>query len=172
MRFISRLRDEQGMTIIEVMVAAVICSLGIVATVGVMDRSRDTAVRSEMRDVMAHQGERELERLMELPWANFAHAVGAAPTSSPYAGTPTGGTFAYNRSNTSQTEPLVVSATGQVAGNWTAWNDNQARLSGRVYRFVTSLGTNSRRVTVVVTATGANAPPALLLSSIKTQPIT
>ncbi len=172
MPFIRRLRDESGMTIIELMVAAVICAVGIMATVGVMDSSRRTAVKSEMRDVMAQLGERELERLMELPWANFAHPGAGAPTSSPWSGTPSGGSFAYDRTNTSATEPLVTSSTGQVAGNWAGWDDNQARLSGRVYRFVTSMSTHSRRVTVVVTANGADAPPPLLLSSIKTLPNT
>ncbi|MDQ3740567.1 MAG: prepilin-type N-terminal cleavage/methylation domain-containing protein [Actinomycetota bacterium] len=172
MPFTSRVRDESGMTIIELMVAAVICALGIMATIGVMDTSRQTAVKSEWRDVMAHQGERELERLMELPWANLAHGTGAAPTTSPYAGTPSGGSFAWDRKDTTKTAPLVTASTGQVAGTASPWNDNQSRLEGQVHRYVTSISTYSRRVTVVVTAEGTDPPPPLLLSSIKTQPIT
>jgi Tfp pilus assembly protein PilV len=178
MHFIRRLRGEEGMTIIEVMVAAVICAVGIMATVGVMDASRKTSVRSEYRDVMAHQAERELERIMELPWANLAHNP-TVPTTSPWAGTPSGVNFQWDRADTSKTEPLLASGNGQVSSTWTAWDDNaqswnnnQTRLSGRVYRFITTIGTNSRRVTVVVTGSGENPPPPVLLSSIKTQPLT
>jgi prepilin-type N-terminal cleavage/methylation domain-containing protein len=172
MRFTDRLRDERGMTMIELLVAAVICAVGIVATVGVMDQSRQVSVKSEYRDTMAHQAERELEKLMELPWANFSHGA-VAPSVSPYSGTPAGGTFGYDRNNPGTTETLVTSAVnGQVPSTFTAWTDNQTRLSGRVYRFVTRIDTNSRRLTIVVTADGVNPPPALLLSSIKTQPIT
>src|SRR3954471_21787016 len=104
MRFIDRLRGERGMTMVELMVAAAICSVGIAATIGMMDNSRQASVRSEKRDVMAHQAQRELEKIMELPWANFAHVTGGAPTSSPYAGTPSGTAFAYDRKNTTVTE--------------------------------------------------------------------
>ena len=170
MPFTERLRDERGMSMIEVMVAAVICAVGIMATLGVIDGSRDVSVKSEKRETMSHQAQRELEKLMELPFANLAHAV--TPTTSPYAGTPSGTNFAYDRSNTALTEQLVVSASqGQVTPNNSAWDDAQTRLTGRVYRFVTRIDENSRRITVVVTADGANAPAPVLLSSIKTTPI-
>ena len=169
-RLLRRLRDERGMSMIELMVAATVCSIGIAATIGIMDGSRDASVKAEKRDVMAHQGQRELERLMELPWTNFAHAT--APTTSPYSGTPSGGAFAYDRNNTTTTESLVVNATnGQVASTFSTWNDNQSRLSGRLYRYVTSISANARRLTVVVTVDGANPPAPLLLSSIKANPI-
>jgi Tfp pilus assembly protein PilV len=171
MRFIDRLRGESGMTMVELMVAAAICAVGIGATIGLMDNSRQAAVTSEKRDVMAHQGQRELERLMELPWANFAHPTGVIPTSSPWAGTPNGTAFAYDRKNTAVTEQLTTATNGQVAAGFTTWNDNQARLSGRIYRYITSISANARRVTVVVTATGARSPAPLLLSSIKIDPI-
>jgi hypothetical protein len=40
-----------------------------------------------------------------------------------------------------------------------------------MYRFVTRIDANSRRITVVITADGRNNPPNLLVSSIKTNPI-
>ena len=46
MRFIRRLRDERGMTMIELMGAATICAVGTIATIGVIDHSRSTAVKS------------------------------------------------------------------------------------------------------------------------------
>ena len=177
MRFISglieRLRDERGMTMIELMVASVICAVGIVATVGVMDRSRDLSVKNEYREAMTHQGQRELEKLMELPWVNFSHGA-SVPTTSPYTGTPTGGNFAYDRNNTGVTEQLLSSSVnGQVPSSFSTWTDSASRLSGRIYRYVTRIDSNSRRLTIVVTATGASSTAKpILLSTIKTKPIT
>ncbi|HEX8085279.1 MAG TPA: type II secretion system protein [Solirubrobacteraceae bacterium] len=174
-RLVRRLRAERGMTIIELLVSASICAVGIAATIGVMDQSRQTSVKAEQRDAMAHQAERELERLMALPWLNFQHSALPVSSASP-AGNPStyisGTSYKYDRKDASASEPLVYStANGQVEPSYTAWNDNQSRLSGRVYRYITRIDANSRRVTVVVTADGAKAPTPLLLSSIKTKPI-
>jgi Tfp pilus assembly protein PilV len=184
MRFVPaasrRLRDERGMTMIELMVSAMICAIGIIATIGVMDHARSTGVKSEKREAMAHQAEREMERLQELPWANLAHS--AAPAAGA-AGTPaawvSGNTFAYDRDNPGTTEQFVTSAAnGQVSNTFSTWDDAQTRLTGRVYRFITQvtsfgadLASNARRITVVVTANGVENPPYVLLSSIQTDPI-
>jgi Tfp pilus assembly protein PilE len=179
MPFTSRLRDERGMTMIELMVAAVICAVGIIATIGVIDHSRSTAVKSEKREAMAHQAEREMEKLMELPWDNLAHSDDPEP--SPEEGSPASyvgdGTYAYARSSPGTAEQLVVSAAeGEVPAGSDEWTDEQTRISGSVHRFITrvdseGLGTNTRRITVVVTADGLDNPPDLLMSSIKTTPI-
>ncbi len=175
MPFIERLRREDGMTIIELLVSAVICAIGIAATIGLMDHSRQLSVKTEQRQAMAHQGERELERLMELPWLSLQHT--ALPTASPTpAGNPStyiqGTSYRYDRKDSSAAETLAYSlANGQVPTSYTEWNDDQARIKGRVYRYVTTVDANARRVTVIVTADGANVPPALLLSSIKTKPV-
>ena len=175
MRFIDRLRCERGMTMIELLVSAVICSIGIAATIGVMDQSRQTSVKAEQRDAMAHQAERDLESLMALPWLNFQHSALPVVTTTP-ANNPstyiTGTSYKYDRKSPTVSEPLVYSATnGQVSPTYSTWNDNQARLTGRVYRYITRIDGNSRRVVVVVTADGANPPQPVLLSSIKTKPI-
>ena len=69
-------------------------------------------------------------------------------------------------------EPLVYSlANGQVSHTYSTWDDAQTRLTGRVYRYVTRVDANARRVTVVVTSNGANPPAPLLMSSIKTRPL-
>ncbi|HEV2814412.1 MAG TPA: prepilin-type N-terminal cleavage/methylation domain-containing protein [Solirubrobacteraceae bacterium] len=175
MRFIERLRGERGMTLIELLVAATICAVGTIATIGVIDTSRSVSVKSEKRDAMAHQAERELERLMELPWANLGHVV-VRPTANPTpAGNPStyiaGDSYKYDRNNPSATEQLVALVDGQVPNTSAEWDDAQTRLTGRVYRYVTRVGANARRITVVVTANGEHSPPELLLSSIKTTPV-
>ena len=172
MRFIDRLRDDRGLTMIELMVAATICAVGIIATIGVLDTSRQVSVEAEFREAMAHHGEREIERIMELPWTEFAHT--SAPAGSPDPNNPasnvSGNTYKYDASNPSAIETFVIDPAGQVASTSEVWEDDHNRLSGRVYRFVTQVNANARRITVVVTGTGANAPAAVLISSIKTQP--
>jgi prepilin-type N-terminal cleavage/methylation domain-containing protein len=179
MRFIRRLREERGMTMIELMVAATICAVGTMATIGVIDHSRSLGVKSEKRDAMAHQAEREMERLLELPWDNLAHSDEPVPSAE--EGNPAsyvqGTNYAYDRQNPGAVEPLVVSeANGEVPPESDEWTDEQTRISGRVYRYVTQvdsdgLGTNTRRITVVVTVGGVEKPADVLLSSIKTIPV-
>ena len=171
MRCTDRLRDERGMTLLELMTAAVICAVGILATLAVFETSRTVSVEAEFREAMAHHAERETERLMELPWAEFAHTTWPAPSPDPDnpASNVSGGNYAYDASNPAATEPFVLEPTGLVPAASDTWEDNQNRLGGRVYRFVTRVSANARRITVVVTGTGANAPAAVLISSIKTQ---
>lgn len=175
MRFFDRLREERGMTMIELMVAATVCAIGIAATIGVMDQSRLTSQKSEKRDVLAQVAEREVETDMALPWVNFQHSAQPVANGTP-AGNPstyvTGTSYKYDRTNASLTEPLVWSATnGQISATYTAWDDAQTRLTGRVYRYVTRIDGNSRRLTVVVIANGVNPPAPVLVSTIKTNPI-
>ncbi len=176
MPFTSRLRSESGMTLIELMVAALICSIGTIATIGVIDQSRAVSVKSEKRDAMAHVAEREMERLQELPWSNLAHPEYPTATAVP-AGNPstyiTGTSYAYDRATPGATEQLVRSPAplGQVEVGSTTWDDAQSRISGRIYRYITRVDANARRITVVVTVNGRENPPDLLMSSIKTQPI-
>lgn len=175
MRFIERLRREGGMTMIELLVSATICAVGIAATIGVMDTSRETSIKSEKRDAMAHQAERELERIMALTWLQLQHSALPTVTASP-AGNPStyiaGASYKYDRKNPAATETLAFSTVnGQVSPTYSTWTDAQTRLSGRVYRYVTRPDANARRITVVVTADGVNPPAPLLMSSIKVKPI-
>lgn len=172
MPFTERLRDERGMSLLELMVAAMICAVGIIATIGVLDTSREVSVKAEFREAMAHQAEREMERILELPWDEFAHDT-TIPAASSTPGDPanrvSGTNYRYDASNSALSEPLLALPTGEVAPTSDAWEDNQTRLGGRVYRFVTQVNTYARRITVVVTGTGAKAPAPVLISSIKTQ---
>ena len=174
MPFIRKLRAEDGMTIIELLVSAVICAVGIAATIGLMDHSREVSVKSERRDAMAHQAQRELEMLMEIPWLNLQHRRLPTATATP-AGNPStyisGVNYRYDRDDPAAAEPLVFSlANGRVPATPDPWSDAQARLEGDVYRYITRIDGNARRVTVIVTADGADVPAPLLVSSIKTKP--
>src|SRR5687767_1493848 len=142
MRFIDRLRDERGMSLLELMVAAMICAVGIIATIGVLDTSREMSVEAEFREAMAHQAEREVEQMLELPWTEFAHDT-SIPAASGDATNPAnrvvGSNYKYDTKNGTLTEPLLALTTGEVSPTSDTWEDNQTptRIKGRVYRFVT-----------------------------------
>src|SRR5256885_13844316 len=73
-------RDEGGFTLLEVMVAALILAIGILAIVGVFDSSRRLTTVSEKNEIIAHRAELELERIQAMPFA--AVALTAAPSHS------------------------------------------------------------------------------------------
>src|SRR3712207_1323080 len=100
MRFATRLLRQDGMTLIELLIAVPVCAVGIMATVGVMDASRNVATSSEQREAAAHHAERALEELLSRPYAEIAHATGATFATSAVAGHPasyvSGGQYAYD----------------------------------------------------------------------------
>ena len=174
--FSSSLRSESGMTIVELMVAAMICVVGLLSTVAVLDQSRKVGDEAEARETVAHQADRELERLLGLSWATLGHTgtgpapTGTAPDPGSYVSASTPRSFRFDRKNEARAEWLVVLPGGVVENAPTDFTDNQDRLSGKVHRYVTEVNTQTRRVTVAVTADPpANVPP-VYLSTLVTDP--
>src|SRR2546427_13289396 len=75
-----RFRSEDGMTLIERLVAAVLMAVGVLALFTVFDSSRNLVTTSEKNDVAAHQGEAEIERILALDYSTIA--LTAAPAHS------------------------------------------------------------------------------------------
>src|SRR5437868_2357123 len=73
-------RSEEGMTLIELLVAAVLIAVGVLALFSVLDGSRHLVTTSEKNDVAAHQGETEIERILSLDYGTVA--LTSAPTHS------------------------------------------------------------------------------------------
>ena len=176
-RFSRALRSESGMTIVELMVAAMICVVGLLATVAVLDQSRKVGDEAEARETIAHQADRELERLIGLSWATLAHPVpgpagptGTAPDPASYVVSTTPRTYRFDRKDESRAETLVVLAGGLVANVATDFTDGQNRLSGKVHRYVTEVNPQTRRVTVAVTADPPADVPPVYLSTLVTDP--
>jgi prepilin-type N-terminal cleavage/methylation domain-containing protein len=153
--FASRLADQRGMSIVEVMVAALVLAVGVLATINVVLGSRDLTTTSERLEAASHVAEKELEALQSMRWTAQAHA--ATPASGPAPYTVNSGVLQWP---TGATGAAVVDATnGTVPNAATTWSDG--RLSGSVWRFVTWVddacctGTqNYKRLTVVVTVNG------------------
>ena len=171
-RFSRALRSESGMTMVELMIAAMICVVGLLATVAVLDQSRKVGNDAEAREIISHQADRELERVISLSWPTLAHATlpaatGTVPDPGAYV---SGATYKFDRKDENRAEPMVVAAAGLVASSPTDFTDNQSRLSGTVHRFVTEVNPQTRRVTVAVTANKPATVPPVYLSTLVTDP--
>lgn len=153
----SRLADQRGMSIVEVMVAALVLAVGVLATMNVVLGSRDLTTTSEKLEAASHVAEKELEALQSLSWTAQAHS--AIPASGPAPYTVNSGVFQWPADRPGAT---VVDAGGVVQNAATPWSDG--RLSGSVYRFVSWVDDpccpgpwNYKRLTVVVTVNGRPA---------------
>jgi prepilin-type N-terminal cleavage/methylation domain-containing protein len=154
----SRLADQRGMSIVEVMVAALVLAIGVLATMNVVLGSRDLTTTSEKLEAATHVAEKELEALQSLRWTAQAHT--ATPASGPAPYTVSSNVFQWPTGATGAA--VVLPSTGAVPNTATSWSDG--RLNGSVYRFVTWVddacctGTeNYKRLTVIVTINGRPA---------------
>lgn len=135
--------DQRGFTTIELLLAVMLTSVGIISLIGTLDVSRRVTSMSEMKESASHIAEQEVEQLRTLKYDNVG--LDAAPASSTNPKNPgfylgTSGTYTTYRfdQNTggASAEYLDVDATkGKVGAAATAWSDG--RLSGSIYRYVT-----------------------------------
>jgi len=117
----SRARVEEGIGLIEVLVAGLVVTVGLLALIGAFNGARRLTLLSERRTAMAHRAQLELERLQTYPYSELAmiskpaHSVEktnpdyfvnyASPvkcTSEPC--------FAWNSINTSEEESLIMAS--------------------------------------------------------------
>jgi Tfp pilus assembly protein PilV len=157
-----RLAAEDGIMLLEVLVALLVLTVGLLGLIGAFDSARRLNLLSERRTSMAHRAQLEIERLQAIPYAELAmqsppaHSTETANpyyyvNSSPTTCTPVGYTscYAWNAESTSEEEPLVkpeAPTTGAVYSSPTGrkcstlvgaceWEDGLVK--GNVYDFVT-----------------------------------
>ena len=66
--------------VVEVLIAALVLTVGIVGLIGAFDSSRKLTLLSERRTAMAHRAQLEIERLQTVPYSELA--MNSAPTHS------------------------------------------------------------------------------------------
>jgi prepilin-type N-terminal cleavage/methylation domain-containing protein len=171
-RIAARLSREDGFTLFELLIAMAVTAVGLMALVSSFDHSRDLVSNAEKTEVATHQAERQMERIMSLPYAQVAHR--ALPVNSTDSSNPrhyvTGTNYQWDQGTTGpQSGAMVLDATnGSTVVDERQWVDSQSRLRGEVHTFVTLTGDlcpvavtgcpagtqAGKRVTVAVTVGG------------------
>jgi Tfp pilus assembly protein PilV len=112
-------RGEDGMMMIEVLIAALILTVGILGLIGAFDSARKLNLLSERRTLSAHRAQLEIERLQSIPYKHLAMVSTPAHSSettnpdyyvnysSPVKCTSTN-CYAWNTRSTGEEESLVI----------------------------------------------------------------
>ena len=159
-RLRSRLRDQAGMTLVEVLIAALVLIVGLAGAFEALAGAQTGTTTAEREAVMAQAGEQALQAIEALPYADIADKSTPTKTSSTNTNDPTyylstcGSSTCYqwDPSNSSSAETLAVDATnglvnpGPVVGVVAAPNaagctttaTTNCRITYAIYEFVTS----------------------------------
>jgi type II secretory pathway pseudopilin PulG len=164
-------REQSGFTLFEVLMAALITAVGIMAVVGTFDSSRKVVSLAERNETATHQAEQELERILSMSYASVG-LTGAAPShvndvTDPRYFVVNPAKYQWEHNDPTKVEDLVTTGGGTLAASST-WQDPQLRLSGEIWRFVTWVWdpnivqspdkADAKRVTVAVTVAGKGGP--------------
>jgi prepilin-type N-terminal cleavage/methylation domain-containing protein len=166
-----RLSPDDGFTLVEILMALVITSVGIMAVVSVLEHSRTLTTQTEKNEVASHIAEREIESLSALTFSQIG--LVSLPGHSTIQGNPdyyvSGSNYRWDQSGGAPVEPLKTPGGIQTASTWT---DPASRFSGEIHRYVTDVGgdDNVRRVTVAVTVNGPGLAKPVLISTLETNP--
>jgi Tfp pilus assembly protein PilV len=114
--------SEEGISMVEVLVAALILVVGILGLIGAFNSARKLELLSERRTAGAHRAQLELERLQTTPFEQLAMI--STPAHSTESSNPdyyvnysspvkcsSSSCFAWNASNTGEEEPLALAKT-------------------------------------------------------------
>jgi prepilin-type N-terminal cleavage/methylation domain-containing protein len=178
------LAGEDGFTLFELLMAITVLAVGLIALVTSFDHSRDLVSVAEKTEVASHRAERELERILSMPYADVMHP--STPADSPNSADPAfyvdGASYQYDQGSTGpQLEPLAVAGGGSISASPSSWTDSEARLTGQIQSFITWTGEYctpadrtrcAKRVTVAVTLGGTRPlRRPVLISTVMTSPV-
>src|SRR5688572_29952382 len=159
---------------IEILLAILIGSVGVLSLIGTLDISRRVTSYSEMKEAASHVAEQSMEELRAVDYDELGLDGPPSPGSGTDENDPPyyigGGGTTYRPDYDSQnTEPLVIDATdGAVPAAAEAWSDG--RIGGQIFRYVTCAAATAeecdqgpdtsayRRITVAVTVDTALGP--------------
>lgn len=170
------LAREDGFTIIEVVVAAALVAVVLLAAFSSFEGSRRLIAKSERVETATHIGQQELERMIARSYATVATASplptrSTDPRNPRYWVNAAGTEYTWNPSG-SGTSATFVPASGTLPA-CSNWSDtvSATRLTGEVCRFVTwyddpSIAgtTDAKRVTVAVSINGNRDVPVTFTS--------
>ena len=182
-----RIGSERGFTVVELLVAILILTGGVIALLGVTDSSRRLTSVSERKEAAVHAAQQEIERLQARDYDSVALTSAPVHDSDPaspdfhVSGSPA--SYRWNQvEGQTATEPFAVDPAKGVGSAPVSWSDG--RLSGKLHRYVTWVNDTScgilcpssgdyKRITVAATVDGQGGPDKpILLSSLASDPDT
>lgn len=138
----TRIRNQDGFSLVELLIAMALTAVGIAATLSVFGASGRTTVISQNTEVGAQQAQAELDRLSKLKYGELA--LTSTPSNS---SNPKNPDYRVSGSNfdvrSGLTEPLVTEAgegaTAKVdpGPSTFAVGQNGSTITGKIYRYVT-----------------------------------
>ena len=137
--------SEQGFTVVEAVIGAMIMVMGMLATFQILDSATRNAARAEGTQVALEVAQREVESLRALTYSQVG--LTATPPTSSNPSNPqnrvSGSTFALNRDGTSPATMVVNGGAAFGGGTISGGSVNpgpetftSGGVSGRIYRFV------------------------------------
>jgi hypothetical protein len=133
-------RSEVGLTIIEVLVAAVVLVMGAAATFGVLGAATKNAQRAKSTQVALDLAQEELERLHSLPYESLALNSPPKPASNPLnpGFRVKGSEFALKRSPVGSYGPLAIDAEKGISpeSEFFSGDTEHGGIRGKLYRYV------------------------------------
>ena len=169
------LRRDEGMTMIEVLVAASILIVGVIGAFGAFDGIRRLGTIAEKKQEAARYAQREIEHLRSLGFNNL-YLSSTPAAMSDTRGTVANGNYAPPNSNAASALRIGASCTPStcVDPGPTAWTAGNA--TGYVYRFITTEddtacgapctpSVDRLRITVAVTVSSPHNPINALVAS-------
>jgi len=130
---------ERGMTLVEVVIAALVLAMAAMATFALLASATKNAQRARQTQVSLDLAQEELERLRSVPYDDLA--ISSAPTPSASKQSPNfrvqGNTFALKRLPVGEYASLVVSEIGfSPSSEFLSGNPSTGGTSGTIYRYV------------------------------------
>jgi prepilin-type N-terminal cleavage/methylation domain-containing protein len=145
-KFVRRFRREDGFTLIEVLVAALILVLAAMATFGVLAAATRNAQRAQATQVALDKAQEEIEKLHAIPYSELALSVTPEYSNKPLNPNHriSGGEFALQREPPDEWAEMVVQG-GSLRGGKTIEKGavvpgpisfKEGNVSGKLYRYV------------------------------------
>jgi type II secretory pathway pseudopilin PulG len=163
-----RLSGEEGLGLIELMVAMVLMVIGVLAAFLSFETSQRADGRAERTAAVSHHAQSEIEKISAMNYTEVGMETiptnsGSGNAQDPLnyvVNSPAG--YKYDWSQPATSEPFVNGGKLLPSSNWTDGNR-----SGKIYRFVTwvsdacpscAKSQDYKRVTIVLTTPGSAAP--------------
>jgi prepilin-type N-terminal cleavage/methylation domain-containing protein len=171
-----RVRDQEGFTLVEILMAVTLMSFGIAATLSVFGGSDRTVLAAQRASIASHQAQEELDRLSKTAYSKLGLTSTPSSSADPVnPGSRVSGTTFRVRSDLTETFVLSTDA-GQSAAAVSpaptsfAVGVSGATVTGKIYRYVTwrneecasgcDSNQNTKRITVAVTVDAIGSLPA------------